>query len=119
MTRGSNYLSQSELSAHFGLGVASRVDQLVVEWPNGKTTRLTDIQAGRTITVEAPWPADIDGDGVIGALDFLLLLIAWGECPDPCAPSCPSDLDADCRVGITDFLLLLGNWSIPPLPTAW
>ncbi len=113
MTRGSNYLSQSELAAHFGLGVATVVDQLVVEWPNGKTTHLRGIQAGRTITVEAPSPADIDGDGTIGALDLVLLLIAWGQCPEPCAPYCLSDLDADCRVGIVDLLELLGRWSMP------
>jgi len=53
---------------------------------------------------------DIDGDGVVGILDFLLLLGDWGNCPDPCPPTCAADLDADCTVGILDFLLLLGNW---------
>ena len=35
----------------------------------------------------------------------------WGDCPNPCPPTCAADLDADCTVGILDFLLLLGNWS--------
>ena len=39
------------------------------------------------------------------------LLAAWGECADPCPPSCPADLDGDFDVGITDFLILLANWS--------
>ncbi len=54
---------------------------------------------------------DIDGDGIVGINDFLLLLGAWGPCADPCPPSCAADLDEDCDVGINDFLMLLGNWS--------
>ncbi|MHC4429704.1 MAG: hypothetical protein ACYS0D_14045, partial [Planctomycetota bacterium] len=53
---------------------------------------------------------DLDGDGSVGITDFLLLLAAWGPCPDPCPPSCPADLDGDCVVGVTDFLVLLANW---------
>ena len=48
---------------------------------------------------------DIDGDGVIGILDFLELLAAWGP-----NPGHPADLDGDGTVGIIDFLQLLGNW---------
>ncbi len=53
---------------------------------------------------------DIDGDGVVGINDFLLLLAAWGPCPVPPA-ACPADLDGDGMVGITDFLILLAQWS--------
>ena len=53
---------------------------------------------------------DIDGDGTVGVSDLLIMLGAWGACPDPCPPSCPSDLDGDCMVGVTDLLVLLGNW---------
>ena len=53
---------------------------------------------------------DLDGDGVVGILDFLALLGEWGACAQPCPPSCPADLDGDCAVGITDFFILLGNW---------
>jgi len=53
------------------------------------------------------WPAgDIDGDGTVGILDFLLTLESWV----PCA-GCQADLDGDGRVGITDFLTVLFNWS--------
>ena len=53
---------------------------------------------------------DLDGDGHVNIVDFLLLLGAWGPCPDPCPPSCPADLDGDCQVNVVDFLLQLGNW---------
>ncbi len=54
---------------------------------------------------------DLDGDGLVGITDFLILLGDWGPCPVPCPPSCPADFDHDCNVGITDFLTLLANWS--------
>jgi hypothetical protein len=50
-------------------------------------------------------PADLDGDGDVGVLDFLQLLAAWGPCP-----GCPEDLDGDDVVGILDFLALLAAW---------
>ena len=57
-------------------------------------------------------PGDLDGDGIVGINDFLLLLGLWGDCPDPCLPACIGDIDEDCEVGITDFLILLGNWTL-------
>ena len=60
----------------------------------------------------SPGPVgDLDGDGVVGIQDFLILLAAWGPCSEPCPPACLGDLDEDCDVGITDFLTLLSNWS--------
>jgi hypothetical protein len=55
-------------------------------------------------------PGDLDGDGHVTVSDFLLLLAAWGPCPDPCPPSCSGDIDGDCSVGVQDFLLQLANW---------
>ena len=54
---------------------------------------------------------DLDGDGIVGISDFLMLLAAWGPCDKPCPPSCAADLDDDCTVGINDFLMLLANWT--------
>ena len=50
-------------------------------------------------------PGDCDGDGLVGILDLLAVLMSWG----PCA-GCAADFDNDNFVGTTDFLLLLGNW---------
>jgi hypothetical protein len=57
----------------------------------------------------APGPGDVDGDGDVDINDFLLLLAAFGPCPDPPA-QCPADFDGDGAVGITDFLILLANF---------
>ena len=54
-----------------------------------------------------PSLGDLDGDGIVGILDFLGLLSAWGPCEETC---CPADLDEDGQVGITDFLILLAHW---------
>jgi enediyne biosynthesis protein E4 len=40
---GGSFLSQSDLRVHFGLGKATRVDSLEVQWPNGSTDRFRDI----------------------------------------------------------------------------
>ncbi len=67
--------------------------------------------AGKLCPPCAPEPVDgdIDGDGVVGIVDFTMLLGAWGSCNE-CA-ACPADFDGDCGVGVEDFLFLLGHWS--------
>ncbi len=57
---------------------------------------------------EAAQAGDLDGDGVVGIQDLLILLAEWGPCPPKGA--CPADFDIDGEVGITDLLLLLANW---------
>ena len=52
--------------------------------------------------------SDLDGDGIVGMVDFLTLLAAWGSCSD--CSTCPADFDGDCSVGILDLMILLGNW---------
>ncbi len=54
-------------------------------------------------------PGDLDGDGMVGIVDFLGLLAVWGPCVS-CPPYCVGDVDFDCNVGINDFLTLLANW---------
>jgi hypothetical protein len=69
-----------------------------------------------------PCGANVDGDCVVGILDFLDLLGSWGPCgADIC---CPADINFDGAVGITDLLALLSGWGScapgcpPPPPLA-
>jgi hypothetical protein len=48
---------------------------------------------------------DLDGDGMVGFSDVLMVLANWG-----CAGSCPEDVDFDGTVGFSDVLLLLASW---------
>jgi hypothetical protein len=54
-------------------------------------------------------PGDVDGDNDVDTEDLLLLLAAWGDCPDP-PEDCPADFDGDGDVDTEDLLTLLANW---------
>ncbi len=45
------FLSSGEPKLHFGLGEVSTVDAITVQWPNGKTTTLTGVEANTTIAL--------------------------------------------------------------------
>ncbi len=68
-------------------------------------------RAGESYVVFSPViPGDLDDDGSVGVVDLLLLLGAWGPCPETCPPFCQGDLNGDCTVGVADLLILLANW---------
>lgn len=50
-------------------------------------------------------PADLDGDGVVGAADLAITLGSWGPCP-----ACSADLNGDEVVGAADLAIVLGSW---------
>ena len=53
---GSSYLSSEDPRAHFGLGQATTVSELIVRFPNGNETRLRDLPANRLVSVGSePW----------------------------------------------------------------
>jgi len=45
------YLSTMQLDPHFGLGSATRVDSMVVKWPDGKMQVFLNVEVNRKITV--------------------------------------------------------------------
>lgn len=48
---GGSYLSQSDLRVHFGLGAATRVDELEIRWPSGRVQVESGIPANQIITI--------------------------------------------------------------------
>ena len=48
---GSSYLSQSELSATFGLGQRDKIERVVIDWPSGRSEEYRDLSAGRAYEV--------------------------------------------------------------------
>ncbi len=63
----------------------------------------------RITTAADPCPADLDGNGTVGASDLAMLLGSWGACA-----GCPADLDGDGTVGAADLAELLGSWGPCP-----
>ena len=53
MNSCSHYLSQSEISAHFGLGDATMIDEVKVMWADGSTTTMTNVPVNQTLMVIA------------------------------------------------------------------
>ena len=110
---GSNYLSQSELSAHFGLGNINVIDELTVQWTNGMTTVLENIDVNQTLTISADQqkcqPGDLNSDDSVDLLDVnpFVDAITSGEF------ACAGDINGDGTVNLLDvdgFVdLLVGN----------
>jgi hypothetical protein len=48
---GGSYLSSEDPRVHFGLGEATTLRELIVRYPDGTTTRLTDVAADRILTL--------------------------------------------------------------------
>jgi len=60
---GSSYLSQSELVLTFGLGAQTKADSVEIQWPSGQVDKLSNVNAGQTVTVE-------EGKGVVASRPY-------------------------------------------------
>ena len=49
---GSSYQSQSEMTAHFGLGAAAEADEVTVRWLDGRLDHFTHVSPGSVVLVE-------------------------------------------------------------------
>jgi hypothetical protein len=58
---GSGYASQNTLYAHFGLGGATNVETLRVEWPSGIVQELKNVGSDRRLTLKEPPLLDLIG----------------------------------------------------------
>jgi hypothetical protein len=111
MDCGASYLATSELSAHVGLGSATSVDGVTIEWPNGVVQSVGPLATNQTISIDyAPpppsCPADLDADALVGASDLALVLGAWG--------TSAGDIDGDGLTASSDLAVLLGAWGRCP-----
>ena len=57
---GSSYISQSDLRQHFGLGEATRIDHVEVQWPSGVVDKIASIEVDQFVTIQ-------EGRGIIKA----------------------------------------------------
>ena len=63
MKSGGSYLSANELVLTFGLGANPKVDSLEITWPSGQIDRISNIEAGQTITVQ-------EGKGIVSTRKY-------------------------------------------------
>lgn len=57
---GPSYLSQPQMCAHFGLGAATVVDELRVQWPDGTDAVWTAVAANQILTLAAEEPLSVE-----------------------------------------------------------
>jgi hypothetical protein len=62
VSAGSGYLSGSSLVQHFGLGDETRAAEVVIDWPSGVRTALTDVAADRRYVVVEGEPGVVLGE---------------------------------------------------------
>jgi hypothetical protein len=65
--------NQSDLPVHFGLGSASQIDELRIEWPDGTVRYLYDVATNQHLTISI-LACDFDANGHCNVIDLNLLL---------------------------------------------
>lgn len=75
---GTNDVSQDPAEAHFGLAAATSAEEIQVRWPDGRSTRLTNVVADRLIPI-AERPGDGNCDGDVGAADAVRLALPLSD----------------------------------------
>lgn len=118
---GSSYISQGELSAHFGLGSATVVDEVRVEWPNQTTTVLFGLPANQTLEVQPDGSFttyfvrnDCNQDGAVNLVDVVYLLgnlFLSAGAPILCEDAC--DGSDDGSIDLVDAIVALGGLFVP------
>ncbi len=109
---GSNFLSQNEFTAHFGLGAnAANIDRVTIAWPSGTVQELTNVSVNQLLhALEPIIIGDLNGDGFVGIDDLNIVLGNWNQSVTS-ANSLAGDLSGDGFVGIDDLNAVLGNWN--------
>jgi hypothetical protein len=117
ITAGSSFLSQEPLEAHFGLGQVGVVPSILVEWPDGAVTQLTDVAANQIVEArhpDAPTPVvchgDLNGDGATDVFDFSSLAAAFGAGPGDTHWDPAADLVPDGSIDVFDFSALAADF---------
>lgn len=123
---GDHFCSHSELSAHFGLGPVTTIDELRIEWTDGSVTTLTDLAADQTMTVVAgvtdgpTWVrGDPNADGAVDVADAIALLTGLFDTPAAILCQASADVNADESIDLSDAISILSyNFSFGPAPAA-
>jgi hypothetical protein len=73
ISSGSSYLSQNELTAHFGLGnFAGPIDLVEVHWPSGLVQRFANVAINSLMIAEERLPGDYNDDHKVDSADYVV-----------------------------------------------
>ena len=106
---GIHWAQQDQKRIHFGLAQNEKVSELAIHWPSGVIQKLTDVPVNQILRVvesdEQPYlTGDVNQDEQVDILDFLLILVHFGEKP-PTNPR--TDVNKDGEVNISDLAWLV------------
>lgn len=76
LSAGSNYLAQSELSVHFGIGGEATAD-LVIQYADGSSESFGGVAPGRYTITARVCPADFSPNGVLDFFDISAFLVQF------------------------------------------
>lgn len=103
---GSNFLSQSELVAHFGVGSLAQIPKLRVEWPNGAVTERTGVSTNQALRMSSCSP-DWNADGVRNVQDIFDFLNGWFL-----GTLYGGDFNASSTIDVQDIFDFLNAWFV-------
>ena len=106
---GIHWAQQDQKRIHFGLAQNQTVSELVIHWPSGIIQKLKDVPVNQVLRVvesdgHASLSADVNQDGQVDILDFVLVVNHFGENP-PTNPR--TDVNKDGEVSILDLVWIL------------
>jgi hypothetical protein len=100
--------AQNSLNAHFGLGDASIIDSIKIEWPSGMIDTLTNVTINQFLSVTESTCGDVNGDQSINIKDITDLIkykYKGGSPPQPY--ECLGNVNGDTVVNIKDITYLI------------
>lgn len=106
---GIHWAQQDQKRIHFGLAQNEQVSELTIHWPSGIIQKLTDVPVNQVLQIvesdgQADFAADVNQDGQVDILDFVLVVQQFGESP-PANPR--TDVNKDGEVNILDLVWLV------------
>jgi hypothetical protein len=73
VSSGGSFLSQDEMTAHFGLGeLPGSIGLVEIRWPSGLLQRYADVPINSLMVAEERLPGDYNGDHVVDAGDYIV-----------------------------------------------
>ena len=106
---GIHWSQQDQKRIHFGLAQNEKVSELTIHWPSGIIQKLTDVPVNQVLRVvedgvQTGLPGDVNRDGGIDILDFLIITAHFGEKPPTDARM---DINKDGQIDIEDLVSII------------